>query len=276
MRFLLQKVLSILLATCLLPLCSCQSSSKLPPSQSKRISIYPSQPPITSTIPIFDPSESPAPSVSENKKLIALTFDDAPGKTLENILSVFTSYNQQNPDTPAYATIFCNASRITPTQRPLLQTAQAMGFELGNHTATHADLTKLSLLEIQREIDTVDNILHTIDNRTRHLFRAPFGLINDTVKQAVQAPIISWTIDTLDWTGIDENEIIRCVLSNKFNGAIVLMHDGYTPTVSALKALLPALKAEGYQAVTLSQMSKIHKVNMQAGNVYIRLRPTKK
>ena len=150
-----------------------------------------------------------------------------------------------------------------------------MGFELGNHTATHANLTKLTPKQIQREIEDVDTLLSQIDGQERHLFRAPFGLVNQEVKQAVHSPIINWTIDTLDWTGVSENEIISSVLSQKFNGAIALMHDGYTPTVSALKVLLPALKAEGYQAVTLSQMAKVNGVSMKNGSVYIRLRPTK-
>ena len=210
---------------------------------------------------------------TKKRKLIALTFDDAPLKTLENILAVFASYNEQNPDCPATATVFFNGKNLTSTQLPLLQTAYAMGFELGNHTATHANLNTLTPMQIKKEIDAVDEILCKIDNQPHHLFRAPFGLVNADVKQAVHTPIIDWTIDTRDWTGVSEKEIISSVLDEKFDGAIALLHDGYTPTVSALKTILPALKSDGYQAVTISQMATLNGVTMQKGSVYIRLRP---
>jgi peptidoglycan/xylan/chitin deacetylase (PgdA/CDA1 family) len=62
----------------------------------------------------------------------------------------------------------------------------------------------------------------------------------------------------LDWQGKTADEIFDEVDKNKHSGAIVLMHDGYPQTLQALKRLLPALKKDGYQAVSLSQMAKLH------------------
>ena len=84
--------------------------------------------------------------------------------------------------------------------------------------------------------------------------------------------MIDWTIDTLDWTGVSEEDIYNSVFNYKFPGAIVLMHDGYNNTVSALKRLLPDLKAAGYQVVSVSKMAKAHHCTLQAGKVYIRAR----
>ena len=57
-----------------------------------------------------------------------------------------------------------------------------------------------------------------------------------------------------------------------FSGGIVLMHDGYTATVEALKRLLPDLKAKGYQVVSVSALAKAHNVPLKIGSEYIRLR----
>ena len=209
---------------------------------------------------------------TKKRKLIALTFDDAPLKTLENILAVFASYNEQNPDCPATATVFFNGKNLTSTQLPLLQTAYAMGFELGNHTATHANLNTLTPMQIKKEIDAVDEILCKIDNQPHHLFRAPFGLVNADVKQAVHTPIIDWTIDTRDWTGVSEEEIYQSVFEGRFSGGIVLMHDGYQSTVNALKRLLPDLKTDGYQVVSVSALAKAHGCTLYNGKEYIRAR----
>lgn len=211
--------------------------------------------------------------VRKDKKLIALTFDDAPGKTLERILAVFSSYNESNPDCPAFATLFCNGNRINNESTPLLHTALALGWELGNHTFSHPDLTKLTETQIQKEIQATDRLLSKIDQKNVHLFRAPFGNINQTVKNQLQAPAVNWTIDTLDWTEKSEESIYQTVMQEKFSGAIVLMHDGYEYTMSALKRLLPDLKSAGYQAVTLSALLKAHDRIFKNGVEYVRATP---
>lgn len=275
MRAYIQKIFCFLFCLCCTTLFACQTPQPQPSLPNSNVTIYPPSTPAQQPVQTWTNPCQNVDCISKERKLIALTFDDAPGKTLENILAVFAAYNEQNPDCLAFSTIFFNSQKISSAQLPLLQAAYSVGFELGNHTATHANLSTLTPQQVRQEIDDTDQLLSRIDNSPRHLFRAPFGVLPEHAKPLVNAPIIDWTIDTLDWTGISEQAIISSVLSNKFNGAIVLFHDGYTPTVSALKTLLPALKAEGYQAVTISQMAKMHGVQMKNGSVYIRLRPTK-
>ena len=224
---------------------------------------------------VWDTSDIDVSLISTQRKLIAFSFDDAPSRTLENILAVYAAYNESNPDCPAFATVFCNGKYIDAQSPPLLAAAYGMGFELGNHTHSHYDLSTLSKEQLQWEIDATDEILCTIDGKKRHLLRAPFGRTNDLVKDVAPTPLIDWTIDTLDWTGISEDEIYRAVIENKFSGAIVLMHDGYSHTVDALKRLLPDLKAEGYQVVSVSQLAKMHDCTLMNGKVYIRARKQK-
>lgn len=210
--------------------------------------------------------------IDKNRKLIAFSFDDAPARTIESILTTFTSYNEQNPDCKAFCTLFFNGCRFDNATVHQLNSAVALGMELGNHTYSHLDLTTLTPEKLQWEIDETDRLLEKADGKTRHLLRAPFGKINDAVKQLAQTPILNWSIDTLDWTGKTAEEIFDAVFSNKTDGAIVLMHDGYTPTVTALKRLLPALKEENYQVVSISQLAKANECTLKNGSVYIRAR----
>lgn len=210
--------------------------------------------------------------IDKNKKLLAFSFDDAPKRTLENILSVFASYNQTAQGCKATATLFCNGVHINASSKQLLSAAYALGFELGNHSYTHADLTKLSPFDLEWEMDATDALLYQIDGKNRHLLRAPFGKINEAVRSYAHTPIIDWTIDTLDWTGVTEEEIYQTVWTQKFSGAIVLMHDGYPNTVNALKRLLPDLNNAGWQVVSVSAMAKAHECPLRRGGVYIRAR----
>ena len=224
---------------------------------------------------VWDVTNVDISSIDPDRKLIAFSFDDAPALNLENLLAVFTSYNEKNPDCIASATLFCNGNRIDETFSHTLRSALALGFELGNHTFSHPDLTKLSPLELANEIDETDGILSKLDGNPRHLFRAPYGKISEQVRVQVQTPILNWTIDTLDWKGRTAQEIYDSVWEQKYAGAIVLMHDGYANTVTAMKRLLPDLKEAGYQAVTISQMSKAHDCPLRVGSVYIRARKQK-
>ena len=237
--------------------------------------------PSTSTAPptesspnedIWDVSDIPNTAVAKGKKYIAFTFDDAPGKTLEPLLGVFIAFNEQHPDCPASATLFCNGIRCTASTLQSLQTAHLIGFEMGNHTQSHVDLTKLNGADLQREIQQTDKLLCAIDGKPHHLFRAPFGCVNEMVRAAAPTPIISWTIDTLDWTRVSAEHIYQSVWNGRFDGAIVLLHDGYPNTVTAVKRLLPDLYADGYQVLSISALSKANACPLKKGSVYIRAR----
>ena len=210
--------------------------------------------------------------IQPHRKLLALTFDDAPASTLEEIVAVFLSYNQAHLDAPASATLFCNGARINSSTAPAIAAAGALGFELGNHTQHHYDLSTLTEEELSQEIERTDQLLYPFDKQHLHLLRAPYGRISDAVRRQAKTPIIDWFIDTNDWTGVSEEEIYNTIWENKSDGAIVLMHDGYPNTVDALKRLLPDLYEAGYQAVSVSQMAKAHGCTLKIGQVYTRAR----
>ena len=221
---------------------------------------------------VWDTSDIDISYVQKDRKLISFTFDDGPSKTMENILAVFAEYNERNPDCRATATFFLNGGVILPDDTSLLQTATLLGFELGNHTHSHFDLTSLDKETLQTEIENTDALLEKIDGKSRHLLRPPFGRINGEVKAQLAVPVINWSIDTLDWTGNSEEKIYQSVYTARFSGAIVLMHDGYRATVNALKRLLPDLKADGYQIVSVSALAKAHGCALRNGSEYIRAR----
>ena len=210
--------------------------------------------------------------ISPARKLVAFTFDDAPRGTLGNLLAVFADFNEKNPDCQASATVFCNGNLLDENALSLLRVARVARWELGNHTQNHLDLTALSETELSAEIDKTDTLLSSVDGKRRHLLRAPFGRINARVQAIATTPIIDWTIDTLDWTGVPAQTITAQVLSEAYSGAIILMHDGYENTVEAVKTLLPALKGAGYQVVSVSAMAKAHACTLKNGSVYIRAR----
>ena len=229
-------------------------------------------PSISPVSPYWDLSDTDISKVSKNRKLIAFTFDDGPAATLQKIIGVYLHFNATHPDAPASATIFCNGKNINEQTLPDLQTAYAAGFELGNHTHNHKNFSLLSEAETKSEIETSDRLLKKIDGKAVHLLRTPYGSMNDSIRKLARAPIINWFIDTLDWTEPSPEEIYSTVWETKSPGVIVLMHDGYDNTVSALNRLLPDLYDAGYQVVGVSQMAKAHGCRLLNGGVYTRAR----
>lgn len=92
------------------------------------------------------------------------------------------------------------------------------------------------------------------------MIRAPYGAFTDT-EWARSADLIScnvlWNIDTLDWKRPGAAAITDMVLSNAFNGSIVLMHDGggnRSQDIEALPTIIDKLKAQGYTFLTVSEL----------------------
>jgi peptidoglycan/xylan/chitin deacetylase (PgdA/CDA1 family) len=152
----------------------------------------------------------------------------------------------------------------------LVKRIVAEGHELGSHTLTHPRLTEISEDEVRSEITGgLDAIEEVLDERPR-LFRAP-GFHADERELAIVEELgleaVFAHVDPLDWRPErDSHTIFRCVLEGLKPGAIVDLHDGYpppptrsrddcTPTIEALDHLLPCLHAEGYDTVTVSELS---------------------
>ena len=261
---------------CVFAFASCSQSREPNPQlmqpQVERVIVNRSAPPPS---PFWDVSTVDISHVSPTRKLIALTFDDAPVSSFENLVAVFAEYNLQNPDCQACATVFFNGTYLRSNGAAAIS-ALSVGFELANHSNHHLDLSKIDEETARKEIDTVDEYLSVIDGKEKHLFRPPYGKLGKESKAAIGVPIINWSIDTLDWKGRSEKEIFETVFSQKEDGAIVLMHDGYSQTVQAVKRLLPALKEAGYQVVSVSQMAKAHNCPLKNGSVYTRARDLNK
>lgn len=219
----------------------------------------------------WDVSEIDVSHVGENRRLIAFTFDDGVTDQTDDLLNVFESFNAANPDCVAHATLFTVGARVNGENSHTLARAAAMNFELGNHTYSHTDLTSVPLEKAEEELRKTDDVLKAIDGKSSHLVRPAGGHVNSQILALYPAPFINWTpsLDTSDWQeSVTENDIFNTVNGNLLDGGIVLMHQGYGKTVSAVKRLLPALKSQGYQVVSVSELIKFYGIKAELGKLY--------
>lgn len=188
-------------------------------------------------------------------KLIALTYDDGPDASYTPQLIEYLEDNQ------VPATFYVCGNRVK--EKPeIVNRLVAAGFEIGNHTYSHPQLTKLSSEKIREQLQTTnDEIAAAAPEAKVPTMRPPFGAQNSTVRAICKdmgMKIILWDIDTEDWKKRSASYMTNLILKNARDGSIVLMHDrkhgGQSTVLETTKAVVPELRARGFKFVTVSDM----------------------
>ncbi len=199
--------------------------------------------------------------IDPKKPAVALTYDDGPHSTVTHrILDVLEKYDSR-------ATFFVVGSRVNP-YADCVERASELGCEIGNHTTNHKILTSADNKLIASEISKTNSLVKNITGKAPTIVRAPGGSFNNRVKAQVNAPLIQWSVDTLDWKNRNASSVIKSVKSSTRDGSIILMHDLYTSTAEATETIVPWLIEEGYQLVTVTELMQLKGIDMQNGSVY--------
>ena len=200
----------------------------------------------------------------ENKKLVALTFDDGPSEYSLEILDCLLENKSK-------ATFFELGYRMK-NKKEITKELYDSGMEIGNHTYSHKYLTRLNDKEALEEINSVSILFNEITGDNIKLLRAPYGSVNSTVRNLSPFPIISWNIDTKDWLYKDPDKSLPIILEHVSDGDIILMHDIHEPTIELVKRIVPELIGRGYELVTVSEMAKLKNKQLENGVVYRKIK----
>lgn len=194
-----------------------------------------------------------------DRRVVALTFDDGPvrGGT-ERVLDELARLG-------VAATFFCvgvNAER----HPELIRRAIAAGHVIAAHSMWHNRLDALSLTGAAH-LDRCQAALRDTSGHVPALYRAPWGWLTPWEALRVRRrglSLIAWDVYSLD-----ANEppppaqaMLARTLARVRPGSIVLCHDGYAhadarerpETVALIAALVPALRARGYDLVTVPDL----------------------
>jgi cellulose synthase/poly-beta-1,6-N-acetylglucosamine synthase-like glycosyltransferase len=142
------------------------------------------------------------------------------------------------------------------------------GFELGNHTFTHADLATLSGWQRELQLSMTESAFSGIVGLRTSLLRPPYASTPDAVtpKEAAawgQIAAMGYTIavanyDTRDWDRPGVGSIVAAATPPTERGGIVMMHDGggnRAETVAALPKIISLLKRRGFSFGTVAQLA---------------------
>ena len=192
-------------------------------------------------------------SVHVDGPYIAMTFDDGPSaETTPRLLDILKQRNLK----VTFFEIGQNAERNPAIVKRIL----AEGHEIGNHSWTHPQLSKLSDERVTEEITKTQDAIKNASGSgyTPTLLRPPYGAITARQKEWIEKQfglsIIMWSVDPFDWKRPGESVIEQRILAGARPGAIILSHDIHKQTVDAMPATLDALIAKGFKFVTVSQL----------------------
>lgn len=189
-----------------------------------------------------------AVETSENK--VAISFDAAWGadKTRE-IMSICDSYGVK-------ATFFLVGFWIEKYP-DMVKEIYNRGFEIGIHSNTHPDMTKLSREEIKEELTININLIKDLVNYTPKLFRPPYGYYNNTLIEVCEElglSCIEWDVDSLDWKGLSASSLSGRVISKAKKGSIILCHNNSDNILDGLKMILQSFEIKGLKVVPIGEL----------------------
>ena len=192
---------------------------------------------------------------------VALTFDDGPDPTWTPRIA------RELRRLSVPATFFVVGSQVV--RHPgIVRDLQRWGFELGNHTFTHADVSQGPGWRRTLELQTTENAVAGAAGVRPRLFRPPYsaspaevtrpqeGELADIARERYVLALSDF--DGHDWQpGRSVDAIVRGASPPSGRGGIVLLHDGggnRARTVAALPRIVGRLRARGFRLVKVSEL----------------------
>lgn len=181
------------------------------------------------------------------KKYVALTFDDGPSGFTKEIIDLLKKYEYN-------ATFFVLGNKLNVDYTDILKESINNGNEIGIHGFSHKSFTRLKTEALEEEITKSKKYVYNLTKYMPNLVRPPYGNINNNIRNLNLGPYILWNNDTLDWKLRDAKKIYERLINSIEENNIILMHDTYLTTYKALELILPYLKENNYEVVTVSTL----------------------
>ncbi|EDX26344.1 polysaccharide deacetylase family protein [Streptomyces sp. Mg1] len=133
------------------------------------------------------------------------------------------------------------------------------GHELGNHTQRHLAVNTMPEAEAYAEITQCAQRLKRLTGSIGSWFRPSqtryaTPLVRTLAQRAGYPHVLSYDVDSLDFTSPGAAAVIRTVTGTIRSGSVVSLHFGYADTVAAMPPLLEELARRKLRAVTTTEL----------------------
>ena len=180
-------------------------------------------------------------------KKVAITFDDGPsGKYTKKLLDGLKKRKVK-------ATFFLIGENVKRYPE-IVKRMKKEGHLIGNHTYHHVELTSLPEDKARQEVEQTDQTISKITGEHVAYMRPPFGVWKKEMETELEVMPVLWTVDPLDWTTKNVDEIVRKVVTQTKENDIILLHDCYDSSVKAAFRIIDQLGDKGFAFVTVEEL----------------------
>ncbi len=135
----------------------------------------------------------------------------------------------------------------------------AAGHELGNHSFSHPDFSRITPSVMRTEIERCRDVLVKQTGGPGMGLLAPevdlpVPILLHLAAKAGYDKVIGWDVDPRDWSDPGAGVIVRIVGSGSRPGSIVQLHLGHPETVNALPRVFARLRARGLEPTSVSEL----------------------
>ncbi len=192
-------------------------------------------------------SERGPESEEDVKPRVALTFDDGPH-------SVYTERLLDGlKERGVKATFFLIGKSITGKEE-VVRRMDEEGHLIGNHTYDHVKLTAMSDEEACEQLTKTSEAAKAVTGKDTEYVRPPFGEWNSRLECDIPMFPVLWSVDPLDWTTKNVDQVVDRVVSNIEENDIILLHDIFASSVEAALRIVDILQEQGYEFVTVDEL----------------------
>jgi peptidoglycan/xylan/chitin deacetylase (PgdA/CDA1 family) len=185
------------------------------------------------------------------RREVAIGFDDGPSRETPAFVRMLERSR-------APATFFMIGKLASAPYREMLLRELRDGDALGDHTFTHADLTRTRGASAQ--LHQTISVIRSLTGYTPCVFRPPYGAYDRSVIRTARAlglATVLWNVDPSDYLQPGTGTIERRILAQVQPGSIIISHDGggsRRQTLAAYPRVIAKLRARGYRVVTIPEL----------------------
>ena len=136
---------------------------------------------------VYSSGKRPDKAPASRQKLCALTFDDGPSSDPELtplVLDKLKAYGVK-------ATFFLVGENINDSTKGVIDRMVADGHEIGNHSWTYGDMSKMSAEEVKKSVEDTTRAIQKYAGVTPVFFRPPNLSTSSTMYKAIDMPFAS-------------------------------------------------------------------------------------
>lgn len=198
------------------------------------------------------------------EKLVALSFDDGPNtETTVHMLDVLKKHGVK-------ASFFVIGDNINEESAVVMQRAHSEGHDIENHSKTHCAMPSLTADSIKAEIEYTSVLVEQYVGERPQFFRPPYIAVDRKMFDAIDLPFICGE-GCEDWMSeVTADQRYERMHASARDGLIFLLHDfvDNDNTVEAVDRIIPVLKENGFEFVTVRELFRRKGITPAGGTLY--------